>query len=205
MVTSTLASAVPEFIRYSQTSGPPEPTNHMSELGCEQVPSPMPDESACSASKPSAIWPVADTAVPPPPFPPGGVPMVAEPGPETVTGAVEAVFVFGPFLLVEVVLPGVGVVPAVGVVFGADLPLAALPLGGLAVAGAVGAAGTELTVTEPAAVVPAEAVPAEAAPVALAVPADEGAADCEGTAIIEMSGAPPPGAPGGPPLVPDVP
>src|SRR3984957_15426921 len=191
MVTSTLASAVPEFIRYSQTSGSPEPTNHMSELGCEQVTRPMPDESACSASKPSAIWPVADTAVPPP-LPPGAVTVVAAPGTETVTGAVEAVFVFDPFLLAEVVLPGVGVVPAVGVVFEADLPLAALPLGGLAVAGAVGAAGTELTVAEPAAVAPAEAVPPEAvppeavlpeavpagaAPVALAVPADEGAAD----------------------------
>src|ERR1700677_3648111 len=90
MVTSTLASAVPEFVRYSQTSGSPEPTNHMSELGCEQLTRPMPDESACSASKPSAIWPVADTAVPSPSLPPGAVTVVAAPGTETVTGAAGA-------------------------------------------------------------------------------------------------------------------
>src|SRR6202034_3039775 len=135
MVTSTLASAVPEFVRYSQTSGSPEPTNHMSELGGEQLTRPMPDESACSASKPSAIWPIADTAVPPPSFPPGAVTVVAAPGTETVTGATGAVFVVDAFLLVEVVLPGFGVVLAVGVEPAAGLPLADLPLAGVAAAG----------------------------------------------------------------------
>src|SRR5580692_5095210 len=87
MVRSTLASAVPEFVRYSHTSGSPEPTNHMSELGCEQLTRPMPDESACSASNPSAIRPVADTDVAAPAPPPGAATVVAAPGTATVTGA----------------------------------------------------------------------------------------------------------------------
>src|SRR5277367_3264050 len=105
MVRSTLASAVPEFVRYSHTSGSPEPTNHMSELGCEQLTRPMPDESACSASNPSAIRPVADTDVPAP-APPGAATVVAAPGTATVTGADTAVpAVEAP--LAGVLLPGV--------------------------------------------------------------------------------------------------
>src|SRR5277367_1067814 len=107
MVTSTLAWAVPEFVRYSQTSGSPEPTNHMSELGCEQLTRPMPDELACSASNPSAICPVADTDAPAAASPPGAVIVVAAPGTATVTGAAGAA----------------GAVLA-GVVLAVDLPLA---------------------------------------------------------------------------------
>src|SRR5580693_1483384 len=103
MVRSTLASAVPEFVRYSHTSGSPAPTNHMSEPGCEQLTRPMPDESACSASNPSAIRPVADTELPPPP---GAATVVAAPGTATVTGAEAAVpAVEAP--LAAVLLPGV--------------------------------------------------------------------------------------------------
>src|SRR5579863_8890770 len=105
MVTSTLAWADPEFVRYSQTSGSPEPTNHISELGCEQLTRPMPVESACSASNPSAICPVADTDVPAPSPPPGAVSVDGAPGTATVTGAAGALPVDA-FLLVEVVLPG---------------------------------------------------------------------------------------------------
>src|ERR1700689_1585528 len=134
MVTSTLAVAVPEFVRYSHTSGSPEPTNHMSELGCEQLTRPMPDESACSASNPSAIRPVADTDVPAPSPPPGAATVVAAPGTATVTGADAAV-------------------PAVEApVGGVLLPGVALPLADFVAAGATGAAGaagTELTVAEP--------------------------------------------------------
>ena len=43
----------------------PVPTNHMSELGWVQLKVPIPEAVACSASKPSAIWPLAATAVPP--------------------------------------------------------------------------------------------------------------------------------------------
>src|SRR5277367_2531793 len=125
MVTSTLAWAVPEFVRYSQTSGSPEPTNHMSELGCEQLTRPMPDELACSASNPSAICPVADTDAPAAASPPGAVIVVAAPGTATATGAVLA-----------------------GVVLAVDLPFAGCVAAGAA-AGA-DAAGTELTVAEPA-------------------------------------------------------
>src|SRR5580692_6336399 len=182
MVTSTLASAVPEFVRYSQTSGSPEPTNHMSELGCEQLTRPMPVESACSASNPSAIWPVADTDVPAPSAPPGAVTVDAAPGTATVTGAAGVLFAVGAFLLVEALLPGVGVPPAVG------LPLAELATG------VPSAAGTELTVAEPAGTVPA----------VLAVPADDDEAACEGTAIMAMSAVPAPGAEGGHDLVTDV-
>src|SRR6202522_2418157 len=131
MVRSTLAVAVPEFVRYSHTSGSPAPTNHMSELGCEQLTRPMPDESACSASNPSAIRPVADTELPPPLAPPGAATVVAAPA--TVTGAEAAVpAVEAP--LAAVLLPGV-----------------ALPLADFVATGAAGAAGTELTVAEPAA------------------------------------------------------
>src|SRR5580692_9963263 len=137
MVRSTLASAVPEFVRYSHTSGSPAPTNHMSELGCEQLTRPMPDESACSASNPSAICPVADTELPPPLAPPGAATVVAAPGTATVTGAGAAVpAVEAP--LAAVLLPGVA------------LPLADFVATGAA--GAAGAASTELTVAEPAAV-----------------------------------------------------
>ena len=66
MVTSTLAATFPVFIRYSQIcvapSDCPVPTNHMSDPGCVQLTSPVPDASDCSASNPSAIWPVAATA-----------------------------------------------------------------------------------------------------------------------------------------------
>src|ERR1700733_360328 len=114
MVTSTLAWAVPEFVRYSQTSGSPDPTNHRSELGCEQLTRPVPVESACSASNPSAICPVADTDVPAPALPPGAVTVDAAPGTVTVSGAAGALFAVDALLLVEVVLPGAGVPPAVG-------------------------------------------------------------------------------------------
>src|ERR1700733_12243444 len=113
MVRSTLAWAVPEFVRYSQTSGSPEPTNHMSELGCEQLTRPMPDASACSASNPMAICPVADTELPPSP-PPGAVTVVAAAGTSTVTGAAGAVFAVDAPLPVGAVLPGFGVPAAVG-------------------------------------------------------------------------------------------
>src|ERR1700722_3576609 len=124
MVTSTLASAVPEFVRYSQTSGSPEPTNHMSELGCEQLTRPRPDESACSASNPSAIFPVADTPGPAPAPPPGAATEVAAPGTATATGAAGAVFAVEALLL-AVVPPGVGAAP----------PAFCLPSAGVVAAG----------------------------------------------------------------------
>src|SRR3984957_5428709 len=130
MVTSTLASAVPEFVRYSRTSGAPEPTNHMSELGCEQLTRPMPAEVACSAPNPSAIRPVAATAVPAASPAEGAVTTVAAPGSEKVTGAADALLVTDA-VFVDVFLAG----------FLADLA-----------AGAAGAAGTALSVAEPAAV-----------------------------------------------------
>src|ERR1700722_14770397 len=147
MVRSTLASAVPEFVRYSHTSGSPEPTNHMSELGCEQLTRPMPDESACSASNPAAIRPVADTDAAAPSPPPGAATVVAAPGAATLTGAGAA------GVAVEAPLPAGALLPGVGVPPGVALPLADLAAGG--VAGAVGAAGTALTVAEPAAPPPA--------------------------------------------------
>ncbi len=48
-----------------------------------QLTSPVPDASACSASNPSAIWPVADTAVPPLP---AAVTVATAPGVDTVSG-----------------------------------------------------------------------------------------------------------------------
>ncbi len=178
MVRSTLAAAVPEFVRYSHTSGSPEPTNHMSELGCEQLTRPMPDESACSASNPSAIFPVADTDVGRRRPRRGAVTVVAVPGAETVTGAVGAVFGRRRALAGRAVLPGVGVPAAVG-----------LPLADVVAAGR-GAAGTELTVAEPAATPPAD----------LAVADDA----CAGTAIMDTCAVPPPGADGGHDRVTDV-
>src|ERR1700722_17556422 len=181
MVTSTLAWAVPEFVRYSQTSGSPEPTNHMSELGCEQLTTPMPEASACSASNPSAICPVADTELPPPLAPPGAVTVVAAAGTLTVTGAAGAALAVGvPFPDGEV-LPGVGVPAAVG-----------LPLAGVAAAGATGAAGPGGGGAKPAAT-PALAVPVDA-PVPVPVDDDD---DCEGTAIMDTCAVPSPGADGG--------
>ena len=70
----------------------------------------------------------------------------------------------------------------------------ACPWPAAAAAGGAGAAGTELTVAEP----------AEAAPAALAVPADDDEAACEGTAIMAMCAAPAPGAEGGHDRVTDV-
>src|SRR5215469_121664 len=67
----------------------PLPTNHMSELGWVQPTRPMPVASACSASKPSAIWPVAATAVPlcpAVPFAAGAVTVVSAFTVDTVTG-----------------------------------------------------------------------------------------------------------------------
>src|SRR5215469_3797707 len=67
----------------------PLPTNHMSELGWVQLTRPMPVASACSASKPSAIWPVAATAVPlcpAVPFAAGAVTVVSALTADTVTG-----------------------------------------------------------------------------------------------------------------------
>src|SRR5260370_32251924 len=63
--------------------------NHMSELGWVQLTMPMPAASACSASKPSAIWPVAATAVPlcpEVPFAAGAVTVVSVLTADTVTG-----------------------------------------------------------------------------------------------------------------------
>ena len=97
----------------------------MSELGCEQLTRPMPDESACSASNPSAIWPLADTALPPPLAPPGAVTVVGAAGTLTVTGAAGPA-VAGVPLLVGEALPGVGVPAAVGL----PLPLAGGVAGG---------------------------------------------------------------------------
>ncbi len=71
MVTFTLAATFPVFIRYSRVcvapSDCPAPANHMSDPGCVQLTSPVPDASDCSASNPSAIRPVAATAAPSPP------------------------------------------------------------------------------------------------------------------------------------------
>src|ERR1700749_4778866 len=61
----------------------------MSEPGCVQLTSPVPDESDCSASNPSAILPVAATAVPPSP---GAVTVVTTPGVDTVTGCAPLAF-----------------------------------------------------------------------------------------------------------------
>src|SRR5580700_3251067 len=61
----------------------------MSELGWVQLTMPMPAASACSASKPSAIWPDAATAVPPCPEVPvaaGAVTVVSVLTADTVTG-----------------------------------------------------------------------------------------------------------------------
>src|ERR1700749_1291697 len=61
----------------------------MSELGWVQLTTPMPAASACSASKPSAIWPVAATAVPLCPEVPvaaGAVTVVSALTADTVTG-----------------------------------------------------------------------------------------------------------------------
>src|ERR1700677_1813545 len=127
MLTLTLAARAPVFIRYSRTSGAPEPTNHMSELGCEQLTRPMPDEVACSASNPSAIRPVTASAVPAASPADGAVTVVAVPGSETVTGAADAL------LVTDAVLAGVF-----------------LPLAGFVAAGAADAAGTALSVAEPA-------------------------------------------------------
>src|SRR6185437_8746746 len=94
MVTSALAVRFPVFMRYSQTweapSDCPVPTNHMSEPGCVQVTTPVPDASVCSASNPSAIWPFAATSAPPPP---GTVTDVTVPGAVTVTGLASVAFV----------------------------------------------------------------------------------------------------------------
>src|SRR5258708_1700941 len=61
----------------------------MSEPGWVQLTSPVPAASDCSASNPSAILPVAATAVPPPP---GAVTAATAPGVDTVTGCVPLVF-----------------------------------------------------------------------------------------------------------------
>src|SRR5258708_35944243 len=61
----------------------------MSEPGWVQLTTPVPDASDCSASNPSAILPVAATAVPPPP---GAVTAATAPGVDTVTGCVPLVF-----------------------------------------------------------------------------------------------------------------
>src|SRR6516164_1787277 len=93
MATVTLAGRSPVFIRYSRTRGAPPsvpvPTNHMSEPGCVQATTPMPEVSDCSASKPAAIGPVAATAVPPSPAAAGAVTVISAPGADTVTDRVE--------------------------------------------------------------------------------------------------------------------
>src|SRR5690348_3111351 len=55
----------------------------MSEPGWVQLTRPMPDASDCSASRPSAIWPVAATVEPPVPI---SVSSATVPGADTVTG-----------------------------------------------------------------------------------------------------------------------
>src|SRR5947209_5788349 len=55
----------------------------MSAPGWVQRTRPMPDASACSASRPSAIWPVAATVEPPVP---GAASSATVPGADTVTG-----------------------------------------------------------------------------------------------------------------------
>src|SRR5450756_84021 len=70
-------------------SDAPVPTNHMSDPECVQLTRPMPAEFTCSASNPSAIWPVAATAAPPAPLAPaspGTLTVVTVPGTDTVTG-----------------------------------------------------------------------------------------------------------------------
>ena len=67
----------------------------------------MPAEVACSASNPSAIWPVAANEVPAASPAAGAVTVVASPGAETVTGAVGAVSVAG--VVLAGVLPRRGV------------------------------------------------------------------------------------------------
>ena len=87
-VTPALAARSPVFIRYSRMveapAPAPVPANHMSEPGCVQLTTPMPEASDCSASKPSAIWPVAATAVPPKLVAVGAVTTVSVPGADTV-------------------------------------------------------------------------------------------------------------------------
>src|ERR1700728_4015660 len=99
----------------------------MSEPGWVQLTSPVPDASDCSASNPSAILPVAATAVPPSP---GVVTVVTAPGVDTVTGCVPLVFAAADVAA----LPAAEVWPADG----------ALPLP------AAGAATTALNVAAPA-------------------------------------------------------
>src|SRR5580700_1388483 len=125
MFTLTLAAKAPVFIRYSWTSGAPAPTNHMSELGCEQLTRPMPAEVACSASNPSAIWPFTANAVPAAAPADGAVTVVAAPGSETVTGAADALLA-------------------------TDAVFVAVFLAALVAAGEAAAAGTALSVAEPA-------------------------------------------------------
>ncbi len=100
----------------------------MSELGCEQLTRPIPAEVACSASNPSAIWPVTANAVPAASPSAGAVTVVAAPGSETVTDAAGA-------LLVTDAVPVD--------VFSADFAA------GLMAAGEAGAAGTALSVARP--------------------------------------------------------
>src|SRR5215831_8422319 len=92
MATLTLAGRSPVFIRYSRTCGAPSsvpvPTNHMSEPGCVQATTPVPEASDCSASKPAALWPVVATAVPPSPAAAGAGTITSAPGADTVTGRV---------------------------------------------------------------------------------------------------------------------
>jgi hypothetical protein len=93
----------------------------MSDPGCVQLTRPVPDASACSASNPSAIRPVAATAAPPPP---GAVTVATVPGAVTVTGR--------------------------GAFAGADdLPLAVLPEDVLPPLAAAGVARTAVNVAAP--------------------------------------------------------
>src|SRR6185437_5203312 len=90
MLRFTLAARSPVFVRYSRMSGAPAPapvpTNHISELGWAQLTVPIPAAVACSASKPSAIWPVATTTVPDKLAAAGAVTVAGVPGLATVTG-----------------------------------------------------------------------------------------------------------------------
>ena len=115
MVRSTLAARSPVFIRYSRTSAAPAPvpvpTNHMSELGCVQLTGPMPEEVACSASKPSAICPVAASAVPPKLSACGAATVACVPGTDTVTGGAACAVLVAAGLLLVLVLVLVGFLP----------------------------------------------------------------------------------------------
>ena len=107
----------------------------MSELGCEQLTRPMPAGVACSASNPSAIWPVTASAVPAASPADGALTVVAVPGSEGNRRGRRG-------LVAGAVFVADGVSVADGVFVGVFLA-------GLAAAGEATAAGTALSTAEP--------------------------------------------------------